>query len=490
MDPKRRKSFGILIVLLIGLGAVPLIWPGDAPWINDEPKLIQMAMHAKATGEMAIHGLPGSRGVLYGPFPTWIYTALLYMTNDLIDLVFIRAFLVTALTAAAIAWLALLCPSLRPPAGVIALLSPYLWIYSRQLWDNSFLIPLSALTVACYISFGARPAAWKLWGVVLAAAAMFLTHFMSAALVVPLILHALIAHRRRLGDHRMHVVLSLVAAVVVSSPYIAYLASVESVARSTQPEFSIWRGWVFPLLGGQFFSSYGIEYFFGENWRSGYLQSAQWVIVAGWITWIALPFTWMGMAVAARRVWTGLREGGIRNTDFHMSFLSLSVLLCQCLLDGVMKAYGHPHYFNATWFCFLYFLWSFLSVRASDDEGVGPAPPLLSGGYILSLASVLGFLILNVHHSGGNQNIHYGPTLKNQIAVVRQVQSYRIDSPVYLAVDNFRRFPHALQVIEQFHGWPAPVRNADTLPSNPLLIIPQYPAYSMGWVILEERDNP
>ena len=37
--------------------------------------------------------------------------------------------------------------------AVLVMLSPWMWYYSRQLWDNSFCIPLSAMTIAAYADY-------------------------------------------------------------------------------------------------------------------------------------------------------------------------------------------------------------------------------------------------------------------------------------------------------------------------------------------------
>lgn len=112
MEPQRKKSFLTLLALLAVFGSIPLLWPEDAPWINDEPRLIEMAMRHKETGTPAAHGLPGSRGLVYGPVPVWIYTALLHISGDLADLVRWRAFWMTAVTA--------LSPSRGSPDSVMA----------------------------------------------------------------------------------------------------------------------------------------------------------------------------------------------------------------------------------------------------------------------------------------------------------------------------------------------------------------------------------
>src|SRR5260370_23280423 len=103
-----------LVILLAALGASWFVWPGDTPWINDEPKLVSMALDCEETGSFVWAGLKGTRGIIYGPFPLWIYLALLRVAHDLVALVALRAGLFVVTVAVAIVWMARLSPRLRP----------------------------------------------------------------------------------------------------------------------------------------------------------------------------------------------------------------------------------------------------------------------------------------------------------------------------------------------------------------------------------------
>lgn len=467
MEPQRKKSFILLIALLILLGSIPLLWPGDAPWINDEPRLIQMAMDCKNSGTWPSHGIMGSRGIIYGPFPLWIYTALLHVTDDLIDLVRIRAFLVTLVSAISIAWIASSCRNLTPAAGALALLSPYLWLYSRQLWDNTFLIPLSALSAAAYVSFCVRPAAWKFWMAGIALTFMLLTHLMSAAWIVPLLLHGVWFHGRWIREHVLSAAAQAVVAVLISWPYFTLLCRVPQ-ADLPHPAYSLWAGWFFPFLGGQFFSAFGLDYFFGEEWETGGI----WIFSQ--ITFLALPLVWVGMSLTVRRLWQIAKSAGDMDADAHLGLLACATILTQCLLNGLMRAYGHPHYFNATWVGFLYFFWTALSSI--------PAPRISQSVYALSMAVVLGFLILQIHRSAGNQTIHYGPALGHQVDIVRQIHAYHPASPIYTEIPNYKLVPHAFKTLRRFYG----LNGTDTGPLKELTILPADEAGREGRMKVEE----
>ncbi len=485
MDEQRRKSFILLILLLIGLGIVPLLWPGDAPWIDDEAQLMHMALHSKNTGEIATHGLTGTRGAVYGPFPTWIYTLLLHLSNDIVEIVRLRAALVTLLTALAIFWIALNCSALRPSVGALALLSPYLWFYSRNLWDNSFLIPLSALLVAAYISFCAKPAVWKSWIIGICVAFMVLTHFMCVALIVPILAHIVWLHRQWIRGHVWTLGAQFALISILSERYVMYVRSHAGFAVKI-PDVSGWPGWIFPFLGGRFFSFYGVDYFFGENWFSSTTPASSiGILLFGLFTWCALALVWVGMGMAVMRVWRHFRSNVESkpfhgDADFHLSFLSLAVTVSQCLLNGWMRTYTHPHFFNTTWICFYYFFWTAFSNL--PRERLWRAGRFL---YVLAMAACLGFLISSIHRTGGNQQIHYGPALQAQINIVRKLNAYHEESQISAQVLNSTVYEHSLNALGQFYATPPP----DTAPLKKLLIRPVLPPeMNEGWLTIVEEN--
>src|SRR5438132_47317 len=85
----RRAWLELALVAAVCVG--PLLLPGDAPWINDEPKLISHALQLNAQHRWAEAGLEGTHGARYGPLPTWLYQAYLHISHDLIGLVICRA---------------------------------------------------------------------------------------------------------------------------------------------------------------------------------------------------------------------------------------------------------------------------------------------------------------------------------------------------------------------------------------------------------------
>ncbi|MBI5630440.1 MAG: hypothetical protein HY921_06100 [Elusimicrobia bacterium] len=424
------RRFWIGAVAGIGLA---ILWPSDAPWINDEPKLIAWALHCRDQGLVAAHGLIGSRGTLYGPFATWIYTVLLYFIKDLALLVAVRAFLFLSLCALSLAWISQLCPGLSSGWGWAALFSPYLWLYSRELWDNTFLIPLSGVTFCAYLSFCLRAEAWKLWLAALGGLFMLLTHPMSLVVIIPLGAHAWLSRRKYFFQAPFLCATLLAAGAVFAAPYVKALTAT-SMFWPGLSGFSFWRGWVFPFFAGRLFSGGGFDYFLGP----GYLPAGLAFVRA--VSRLALLFFWAGIVSAVRQV---LRpSAGALGAERDMALLSLITLCFGLVFHGMLRLYGQPHYYGAAWLLYFYFLWKGLSV----------APPLFGRIYAGSLAIFLPSLVLLIHLRGGSRTIFYGPTLGNQIELARRIGAYSPESPIRSRVQHYVVFPHALKVLFDFYG--------------------------------------
>src|SRR5580765_7764268 len=102
---ERERVVWIAVAALIFTGLVPLVWPGDVPFINDEPMLIAKALSANRSGRLAPMGLLGTYGFVYGPAPVWIYQVLVTSSRDLVIVAALHILLMSAATAGALWWL-------------------------------------------------------------------------------------------------------------------------------------------------------------------------------------------------------------------------------------------------------------------------------------------------------------------------------------------------------------------------------------------------
>ena len=96
---RRDRRMWMALAALVAAGLIPLVWPGDVPFINDEPQLIASAVRANGEGRLAPVGLLGTYGFRYGPAPTWVYQALTPVTRDLVGIAALHILLMSAATA-------------------------------------------------------------------------------------------------------------------------------------------------------------------------------------------------------------------------------------------------------------------------------------------------------------------------------------------------------------------------------------------------------
>ncbi len=147
-----RRGAPWAVGALVFAALVPLLWPGDVPFIHDEPQLVAKAVAANAEGRLAPLGLLGTFGVTYGPLPVWMYQALLWVTHDLVPVALAHAALMAFVSAGAL-WSLARTLGLWPGFAAVPLLTPYFWFYARVMWDNTLLLPLAALAYAGYAAF-------------------------------------------------------------------------------------------------------------------------------------------------------------------------------------------------------------------------------------------------------------------------------------------------------------------------------------------------
>ena len=102
-------------------------------------------------GAIANVGLVGTHGIYYGPLPVWIYQVLLLATGGhLLALVSLRSVLFMLITAAALVDIAKTTGWWKWFVPII-LAGPYLWLFGRDPWDNTFCIPFGAVLIAAHL---------------------------------------------------------------------------------------------------------------------------------------------------------------------------------------------------------------------------------------------------------------------------------------------------------------------------------------------------
>jgi hypothetical protein len=446
-----RFPLAPIAVLVAIVVATAFLFPGDIPFINDEPLLIHNAWASNhLPGELFGIHLPFTlfgvdmaktpRGLYYGPVATWVYQILLTITYNPTLLASLHALLLAGVTALALFWLA---ATLRVSAWMpaIVMLSPWLWIYHRMLWDNNLCIPLSALALASYADFLAKGRAISLRLAVFCAALLPLIHLMSLALVVPLAAHLILFQFRSLFKYKFSLLAILAIPNALAWQYWQYL--LVFYAPVTAENLSPWRGWIFPLFGAQDLSAFGLANILGAGW---YFQSpkalAYLAFAAQLISALVYIAVWIGIILAAVKTLNFLRAPRAAGAVDQIAAIALATLFCQIFLDGSQRVYGFPHYFNATWIAYAVF--AFLAIQSLP----GQLPRIALAVQGVSMLVVLCCMIFIISRDGGTRNTGFGTVLADQWMAAQKIAAFSPDSSRNVLFAQWKTFPGELYTLQ------------------------------------------
>lgn len=437
-----RRSF-LFYSLIAAIGFFYLLWPGDAPFVNDEPKLFLSADAANKDHHLAPSGLMGSVGLIYGPSPTWAYQLMLLISNQ--PQAWVVMHVVLMLTGIVIG-LMMVARALNLGRWFILLVlfSPYTWFYARHLWDNSFLIPLSCLTLGSYalhLRFKTTEMEPSTRAIVLAALLSMLLpliHFMALPLSLALLSHMLLFMRKDLWRARWSL---LIGGLLLGATHLSYFSLLVNHIKHFEPHRRssfISEGWAFPLFGGKIFSGWNLEYFFGPQW----LPDSWFFRLPEMLTMLSYASVWFGIFLATKStVENPLRSDlpkpllGPEAPLKHLLLVAVMALSLQMIVCGLSSSSHHPHYYNGLWAVYAVFAWIAIDRLTKRRSGV-----LGVAIYSTSLVSVLISLSILIHHRSGTRGEGYGPTIGNQLQIANLLGREE-RSDVNQRVENFKRYP-------------------------------------------------
>jgi len=448
MNLTHQSKAAPIATLIAIVSFTAFVFPGDVPFLRDEPMLLGDALLANHTPcrllgislpfTPATHGLQGTRGVAYGPLPLWIYQLLLSLTHNPIAIVSIRAALVSGSTAVALLWLA---RTMRLSAwyAPLSMLSPWLWLLSRKPWDNSFCIPLSALAIAAYASFLATRRRAPLLTAAASLEALTLVHFMSLALIIPMVLHAVCFQRPQIKKFAW----SLFA---IAAPWLAILPFYFTAIRHSLQfhyfkDVSSQLTWWLPLLGAHHLAA-------GFDWFPDAMQKLPPIIkLCQTISLLPHLAVWGGMVLAIFKLSKAIQLRRELSVLDHLVLLSLAVALCQGFLDAAAKLEPFAHFFNATWIVYVVLAWYAIDALAKKLKRPGIFLGIPLAAYIPSVATVLGVTMFIVHRDDGILTKEFGATLNNQIAAAHDILQFSPSSPLIIECSEWLVYPTTPRVL-------------------------------------------
>ena len=343
--------------LVFLLFAIRFLCPSQAPFSHDESALQGLVEGHFHAGTFPTFGLAGTMGLHYGPVPQWIYLLFRYISGS--PLAFVTLYAILFSTSFLFFALTLTRDFGRMPmlwAILLTLSSPWIFIYSRLPWDNSFLVIFSAILVFLVSQEEKQgsPLFWIFLGIVIGAGLS--THLMFAPLAASaglFSLRGLVKSKRTNLQKFSFLLLAGIFALLVNIPYIRYLLA-EGLAQARHKDHwgNLRQSWWIFLKSTMYLGTWNLKFFF-YPYEAGFFQWLHpisrslfhWDI----FTWILKAITWfifVGATIAA--VWQKLNHKPVFHGSSLYGFVIVTVFLHFLLLQ-YLDINIYPHYFMAIW---------------------------------------------------------------------------------------------------------------------------------------------
>jgi hypothetical protein len=434
-----------------------LLFPGDLPLLNDQIRLIEVALNCNAAGRLADMGLGGSHNFSYGPLPTQFYQLLLLFTHDLPTIVQIRAIFCLVVTAASL-WVIANTLNLRCWFAGFVVCTPWVWFHQRDLWDNSFLIPLSCAALAALARWVAGPSRFNSLALAVATAALPLIHLTGLAMTAAIGM-TLLARPKQLRQHLSWIVLGIAIACSSSVSYITFTArqTVDRLALRVAGYDSA------PADPQQ-----AREYRLGARLQrvrsalhivrcgvmlTGPLEVAgldshtradRWARRLGWVSLII--HGWIAVGVACAGVTLVTRSPTINPCRRVLALAALTAIVSLAVMMATVQSKPFIHYFHGVMAAVAFLAWLGVEQlgKLKWSGVVLTATPAAAGVACTVLA------LVSIHQSQGGRGL-FGPLIGNLQEVARMLHG-RNDSLGYTDHPQIAAAPSALRLVRRLAG--------------------------------------
>jgi hypothetical protein len=428
-SPPRLPRFAILLTLLAFIPT--LLFPGDTPWIFDEPAEVAMALQANQQHRLAAEALSGNFRIHYGPMPIQLNQLLLLISHDPRILVFLRALIIASLSGFSLLWLA---RTLRLPINFapIVLIAPNIWLWTRQPWAAFLVTPLSLLAIAACASYLKTRHGWSLAITIAAALAMLLIHPQAIPLSIILLLAIVWQGCRDLWLHKGKILLPLVILALLNYQYIddtlEDLSIPAALAQGHPSQTTRLAAFCGAFQSARLLTPYGFP--------SPISRSSNPLInLAHWTALLPIPLAILGLLLC---LWTAVltrfnaMADDSQRPQVILSYLMLLIFLAQAIFAALIRLPASPHYQFGLFGPTILAVW--LALQRLPGRYFIRA--IVISLYSASIALLTLGTIVYVHLHGWPPN-QLSPTLNQQIALVHQLNRYPHDSawttvPVYL----------------------------------------------------------
>jgi 4-amino-4-deoxy-L-arabinose transferase-like glycosyltransferase len=414
------------VAIIFALIALRFIFIGDTPFINDEPWFVGFGLDFLETGKWLTLGLEGKMGVKYGPYTAWFFGALLAISKNLLTVVALKVFVISAIQCVASWFLWKSVENISKWFLVPIFASLYLFIYSRMLWDLQ--ISLTFLAVSAYLYFLKEERSYKLLVSLIALVLSTLTHLMSLPTALAIGVHFLATRWRWMRENKM-ATLGLVAVfLVIGGPYYQYVLTSD---LGNKGDFSLdHRSFFFAFFGSRFFTTFDFSYFLGKKWQVFSQLSC--------LTWLPYLVSFLGLGISLKRIFND------RLKAEPAILLGLLIVFFHLIFSFTSQLRTHPHYYNGAWMGM--FLMLLIGLRELWKRKWFQKCYAV---YLGALCFYLAVFIVKIHNDSGNRLPGYGPTLANQMAIAHELNAYAEEPVVKSEAWHTTTFPHTLAFIRK-----------------------------------------
>ena len=447
-SPEKEKSSGNLLLFLLPIAGIGMLFlfPGDEVWINVEPLLILGAFQGNEKNIFAPWGLQGTFQVIYGPLAVWFYQFLLFLTLSPVVLVTLKTLFSVVCTGFALRKIAVSFQLDYRFLLPFLLSSPFMWHFTRKLWDNVFLLPLGFLLAAFLLEYFRTGRKLSLAAGAFTGSLMIFLH--PLAIPVVLALPFSLLFRKETKWKKLRDIL-ISTGVISAIPLYHYLPQ---ILKKTAFFSEKLRGGVVGKSSAEIPELFtGVaRTFSGTGFRKGFLPEYMGLLPEGWekflnILEILLPiFLAAGALWGVFVLWKKLWKEKAFSPEVLLGVWAFSALVFKFLFDCILHLPPYFHYFTVGVPPFAILL--FLGMAAWKEKYKHLFLQIFTALFLLLTGSSF-FLI---HTWEGTKSFVYGPTIRNQCKAVEVlVREMKADKVASLEnfIGNYRGFPHSLQVL-------------------------------------------
>lgn len=435
---KYLNSYYFLGLVFISLACIfRLAWPGFILFGTDQVSLQSIADRFFATGTWPLVGLVGTKGVFYGPLPSWIYIVIRSIVPDQVPLDYWLFYCVSAIHLCAIAYFLLGLRFVLTKATWLLIFgfilsSPLLTLYARQLWDNTFLISLTCLFSGYYFRkiHGFRSSQqssiylWIIGG--LCAGAAISIHLMALPFVLGIFYACWSLSSQETKNRKSGILLFAIFGLMFVGPYVyGFLTTEPPPSDVSTRAFNPIRWFLgvrsLVIQWSHWFSWSGFLNYFVSGQEIQTIQKATGAssnvafVIYCWT--IVLQFLMASLCVTAIAQWLRARTWNISSTQIQLLAFMATLGFGHVTLSVFGDATAHPHYFQAVWWI------PFVTLGLWIDLIAKPRLKrfaVITTGFLIGtnwiMTPIMGLFFLN---SGGSPSRYIGPSFRVQQEAVK-----------------------------------------------------------------------